>query len=146
MMQPTGPVDRKSFWSRVPGTVAVIGGIVAAVAAAVGVLYQLNILGPDELKDIRVAGPSQALQHVGPCPVRMTYQGTISVDGGKGTVKYELLVGNYKDGGSKRFDGQGTQSVEHTFLVGGSIEGFVKLKTTEPESQTADTPISVVCQ
>jgi hypothetical protein len=109
---------------------------------------------PSPLPIFQVTGASlqaDPINYVGPCPVRITFSGRISVNG-SGTVSYKFLR---NDGASASiqtltFDGPGSQDISTTWDLGASgttYSGWEQIQILDPQSLTSNqATFNIQCQ
>jgi len=154
----------KSFWSSAPGILTGIAGVITAIVALIGALYQAGVFGgdgrrPDDRQQ-EVQGPpppepapgfrivevflrADPFNYSGPCPVKITFSGRISVAGGGGDVTYKFLR---SDGASApvqtlHFDESGSKDISTTWTLGASgrsFEGWQVIETFDPQGREWD--------
>ena len=142
--------EKKSFWTTLPGILTGVAGIITATGGLLVVFYQIGVIGPEpepspeprpepgltsepeprkqptEFRVVEVFLRADPFDHVGPCPVTITFSGRISVVGGSGTVSYKFLR---SDGASApiqtlTFDGPGSKNVSNTWRLGATTSRF----------------------
>jgi hypothetical protein len=109
---------------------------------------------PSPIPALQVTGAAlqaDPINYVGPCPVRITFSGRISVNS-SGSVSYKFLR---NDGASApiqtlTFDGPGSQDISTTWDLGASgmtYSGWEQIQILEPQALTSNqATFSIQCQ
>lgn len=106
-------------------------------------LQTRTLATPAGFRVVEVLLRADPAEYVGPCPVRITFSGRVSVAGGSGTVAYKFLRSDGASGQVKTltFDGPGTQAIEETWTLGAAgrtYSNWEAVQILDPDEVTSD--------
>lgn len=96
------------------------------------------IVSPAGFRIVEVILRADPYNYTGPCPVKITFSGRISVAGGSGTVSYKFIRSDRASAPIQtlQFNLSGSKDVSTTWYIGGSnmqYSGWEAIKTFDPQ-------------
>jgi hypothetical protein len=148
-------VDSGSWW-RHP---VVIGAVVAGVFSIAGVVVTQALAdgdGAESVKGIEAVLGSRVSEFHERCPTTITFEGEISVSGGKGDIAYRIVHVDAVGGVEQKepvqtvaFDGAGTAPVRHEWsptIPEGPVFRTAAIEITSPVSlRSNDVTVTGLC-